>query len=276
MRHLSEMVATGPTKPHKTTPSLLRRMVHKYGKLCFVVLCVISVVLEGFTLTMMSSNSRENDRAVTTVRKVIESAKRMLGSMLHEPRMLPVNDQSHPLDSGTLPSWMSDTAPRGQPTGYRDPVPQPAPVSGWVENGDSIPVPMHKTSTDTSTLMRDPLLTPDHTLCLRARSFKIAYSQVTVTTCLFRGRPMVDIRRWEHGVLVPRLKPVVLSPREYFGLSRQYGNIAARITSLQTRIRFPIRDDTLVVEVDNGSSKVNASIAESAKPHPPHEGVEHD
>ena len=296
MKQLTESVAQKPPKHVSSIAGIVQRLIKKYGKLCFIILCVISIVLEGLTLTMVGANSQENGKAVGTVHKVIDSAKRLLGTMLNEPRALHVSDENGELyrpEDGSLyqppasewdqlpfPEWNQpsdiDVAPAAR-SGEHPAMPNPEPVVGFDRDRQRArsAVPMTRNGggggaheSDDERFFRDPLLTRDNTMCLRARSFKLVHSQVTVTTCLYRGQPMVDIRRWENGVLVPRLKPVVLSPREYFGLSRQYVNIAERIRSVQTLIRFPAsRDDELVVEVDNGTPQINASVAKPAELH---------
>ena len=261
----------------------MQRVLKKYGKLCFIVLCVKSIVLEGFTLTMVNSANRESGRAASTIQRVVKSAKQLLARILNKPRALPGHDQnSEVAQSFTLPEWNWQT-PDWEPL-LQVPSPvsgQDSPVPRWkrdVEIDHHLRSVMMARSRDgDERVMRDSLLTPDNTLCLRVRFFKLARSQVTVTMCLYRGRPMIDIRRWEHGVLVLQLKPFVLSPHEYFGLSKQYVNICDRIRSVEIHLRYPVRDDHLVLEVDNDGSQLplNVTIAKPSELHPAHEGGEH-
>lgn len=246
MKRVSDRVGSGG---HRSSPKhLIQRLVGKYGKTCFIVMSVIAVVLEGFTLMMVNNNAHDSTRAMGTVQRVIDSAKRVLSNLLHEPRAVPVIDQHEEMQPAPMvrSAVFGGFPGVGRGSSWREEVGE--------ENEDSI-VADGLTYTD-----HDPVLHPNHTVCLRARSFKLTGSHVTVTTCLFKGKPMIDIRRWENGVMVPRLKPVVMSPREYFGLSRQHAHIESLLRSVELHIRFPVRDDYLVVEEENADPNGNSTL----------------
>ena len=245
MKRVSNRVAlTG----HPSSPKhVIQRLLAKYGKTCFIVLSVIAVVLESFTLVMVNNNAHEAGSAVGTVQRVITSAKRVLATLLHEPRAVPVTYENgeHPPEPMVKSAVFGGFAGASREEG----------LFGGTDREEGVIDGGVVTYTD-----HDPLLHPNHTVCVRARSFKLVGSHVTVTTCLYRGKPMIDIRRWEDGVMVPRLKPVVLSLAEYFGLSRQHAHIESLLRSVEIHVRFPVRDDYLVVEQDHGTPQDNATI----------------
>ena len=151
MKRLTESVARKTPKTNPSKGGFVQRLIKKYGKLCFIILCVISIVLEGFTLTMVGANSQENGKAASTVHKVIDSAKRLLGVMLNEPRALHVSDEDGELyrpedgsfyqppaaewDQLPFPGWNQPTDLGGAPAaGWSNDypaMPNPKPVAGF-------------------------------------------------------------------------------------------------------------------------------------------------
>lgn len=136
------------------------------------------------------------------VENMVITVKNVLTSMLHEPRALALHDISHHTERAISPSsFYSD---EGRHTSHSEPMIDARPLT-------------------------------NHTMCVRARTFKLSGSSIRVTVCLYRSTPIVDIRRWENGVAEPTLKPVVLTAREYFGFSNQHDSIVRQIHDLEDR-----------------------------------------
>ena len=161
----------------------------------------MSIALEAWTLSMVGSgkspHSFSNSKAVENLAL---TAKRVLSSMLHEPRALAVVGSNPQTPKSASSSFYSD-----QP-----PPPQSEPLI-------------------------DARAPNNQTVCVRARTFKLAGSSVRVTVCLYRATPIVDIRRWNNGVVEPTFKPVVMTAREYFGFSNQHDSIARKIHAFENR-----------------------------------------
>ena len=180
---------------------LCNRKLKVPGKSFLLTLCFVSIALEAWTLSMVGGNNSQkffSKHSTDAIENLAFTAKRVLSTMLHEPRALPVVGGGHPT-SRPVSSFYSDN-------------PHPRPKSTQFVDANS-----HN----------------NQTMCVRARTFKLSESTVRVTVCLYRTTPIVDIRRWSNGVVEHTLKPVVMTAREYFGLSNQHDSIVKQIHTLE-------------------------------------------